>query len=159
MNWDALGAISETIGAVAVIITLIYLAVQIRQNTRAMQTASHHAVTDSLNQGNLAVAQDADLAQIMVTGLADRGCLTEAERQRFDFLMLAYFHVFDSLFYSAKSGTGERNLLHAEEKGFAHLMSSQGVYDWWNDNPYAFSPEFRSYMEEFRATAGKNEHD
>ncbi len=159
MNWDALAAISETIGAIAVIATLAYLAVQIRQNTRATQTASHHAVTDSLNQGNLAVAQDAELAQIWVTGRTDRSCLTEAERERFDFLLLAYFHVFDSLFYSAKNGTGERNLLQAEEKGFSHLMNAQGVYDWWADNPYAFSPEFRSYMEGFRATVGENESD
>jgi len=64
MNWDALGAISETIGAIAVIVTLAYLAVQIRQNTRATQTASHHAITDSLNLGNIAMAQDAELCQI-----------------------------------------------------------------------------------------------
>ncbi len=156
MNWDALGAISETIGAIAVIVTLAYLAVQIRQNTRATHTASHHAITDSLNQGNIAVAQNAELAQIWVTGCADRTSLTETERERLDSLLRAYFHVFDSLFYSANTGTGERGLLLAEEKGFSHLMNLQGVYGWWKDNPYAFSPEFRSYMESFRATAGEN---
>ena len=97
MNWDALGAISETIGAIAVIVTLAYLAVQIRQNTRATQTASHHAITDSLNLGNIAVAQDAELAQIWITGCVDRTTLTEVERERLDSLLRAYFHVFDSL--------------------------------------------------------------
>ncbi len=159
MNWDALGAISETIGAIAVIVTLAYLAVQIRQNTRATQTASHHAITDSLNQGNIAVAQDAELAQIWITGCADRTALTEVERERLDSLLRAYFHVFDSLYYSANSGTGERKLLQAEEKGFSHLMNLQGVYDWWKDNPYAFSPEFRNYMEDFRAAARESERD
>jgi len=33
MNWEAIGAVSETIGAIAVVVTLIYLAVQIRQNS------------------------------------------------------------------------------------------------------------------------------
>ena len=150
MNWDAIGAIGETVGAIAVILTLAYLAIQIRQNALATQTASHHAVTDSLNQGNLAVAQDAALAQIWVTGCVDRMSLTEAERERFDSLCRAYFHVFDSLFYSATKGTGERDLLRAEESGFSHLMSLQGVSEWWDENPYAFSPEFRSYMEAFK---------
>ena len=156
MSIMELGALGEFVGSIGVVATLAYLAVQIRQNTRATSTASHHAITDSLNQGNLAMARDGELAQIWVSGLTDRRSLSEVERQRLDMLLLAYFHVFDSLHYSASVGTGERNLLLAEEKGFSHLMNLQGVYDWWKDNPYAFSPEFRSYMESFRATAGEN---
>ena len=151
MNWEAIGAVGEAVGAIAVVVTLAYLAMQIRQNTGATRAASHHAVIEALNQGNLAQARDAELAQIWVSGLKDRGVLTEVERQRFDSLCLAYFHVFDSLWYSAKVGTAERNLLLSEEKGFAYLMDSSGVYDWWEANPYAFSPEFRNYMEEFRS--------
>ena len=37
MNWDAIGAIGEVVGAVGVIITLIYLAAQIRQNSKTTQ--------------------------------------------------------------------------------------------------------------------------
>lgn len=59
----------------------------------------------------------------------------------------------DSLFDATNNGTGERGLLLAEEKGFSHLMNLQGVFDWWKENPYAFSPEFRRYMEGFRTTA------
>jgi hypothetical protein len=147
-----LGNYGEFVGSIGVLATLAYLAVQIRQNTRATLAASHLAITDSLNQGNLAVAQDAELAQIWVSGGADRNSLSEAERERFDSLLRTHFHVFDSLFYAANNGTGERNLLLAEEKSFSHLMNHQGVFDWWKDNPYAFSPEFRHYMEEFRTT-------
>ena len=45
MNWEALGALSELIGAIAVVLTLIYLAVQIRQNTRAIRLGTNHAVS------------------------------------------------------------------------------------------------------------------
>jgi hypothetical protein len=38
VNWDAIGAVAEVIGALAVLITLIYLALQIRQNTRAINS-------------------------------------------------------------------------------------------------------------------------
>jgi len=151
MNWEAIGAVGEAVGAIAVVVTLAYLAMQIRRNTGATRAASHLAVIEALNQGNLAQARDAELAQIWVSGLKDRGVLTEVERQRFDSLCLAYFHVFDSLWYSAKVGTAERDLLLSEEKGFVYLMDSSGVYDWWEANPYAFSPEFRNYMEEFRS--------
>ena len=44
MNWEALGAIGEIVGAVAVIATLGYLAVQIRQNTRSVRAATLQSV-------------------------------------------------------------------------------------------------------------------
>ena len=44
MNWDAIGAIGEVLGAVGVIVTLIYLARQIRQNSRQLMGASLIAV-------------------------------------------------------------------------------------------------------------------
>lgn len=146
-----LGNYGEFVGAIAVVVTLAYLAVQIRQSTGATRAASHHAIVEALNRGNLAQAEDAELAQIWVSGSENRGGLNDAERQRFDMLLLSYFHVFDSLWYSAKIGTAERDLLLSEEKGFSHLMNRPGVYDWWRANPYAFSPEFRNYMEEFRS--------
>jgi hypothetical protein len=151
MDWSIqdLGAVGEFLGAIAVVVTLVYLSVQVRQNTGATRVASHHAITDSLNLGNLAMAQNAELAQIWLKGCADRRSLDETDRHRLDMLLLSYFHVFDSLFYSARTGMGEESLLLAEEKSFSHLMNLPGVYDWWESNPYAFTPEFRHYMEGF----------
>ena len=37
MNWDALGAIAELLGAIAVFLTLAYLAIQVKQNARALE--------------------------------------------------------------------------------------------------------------------------
>ena len=45
MNWEALGAIGEIVGAVAVVVTLGYLAVQIRKNTRLELTESRGDLT------------------------------------------------------------------------------------------------------------------
>jgi hypothetical protein len=45
MNWEAIGAIGEVLGAIGVICTLLYLTVQIRQNTRALQGATLDALT------------------------------------------------------------------------------------------------------------------
>lgn len=57
MNWDAIGAIAETIGSVAILITLAYLAVQVRQANKIAQSTSGGALYDlttthSLNAGS-----------------------------------------------------------------------------------------------------------
>ena len=41
MNWDAIGAIGEIVGALAVLATLIYLAIQVRQNSVLQRAQTH----------------------------------------------------------------------------------------------------------------------
>ena len=41
MNWDAVGAMGEIVGAIAVLSTLAYLAIQIRQSTEAQRAQTH----------------------------------------------------------------------------------------------------------------------
>ncbi len=149
MTLGQLGSLGEFLAAIATLATLIYLALQIRQNTRATQAASHHAITDSMNQGNLSITRDAEVSRIWVTGNADRGALSEEERARYDMLLLSYFHVFHTLHYQAKVGAGARELFLAEERGLAHLFTLPGIREWWKANPYAFTSELRSYIETF----------
>ena len=149
MTLGQLGSLGEFLAAIATLATLIYLALQIRQNTRATRAASHHAITDSMNRGNLSITRDAEVARIWVTGNADRRALSEEERARYDMLVLSYFHVFDTLHYQARVGAGDKDLLVAEERGLAYLFTLPGIREWWDENPYAFSPEFRSYIEQF----------
>jgi hypothetical protein len=66
MNWAAIGAIGELIGAVVVVFTLIYLGVQIRQNTRATRAQATAFLASEMEHTLLAVAESADLAAAYV---------------------------------------------------------------------------------------------
>ncbi len=65
MNVETLGSIGDFVGGVAVIASLIYLAVQIRQNTRAVRSSSYHQAAEQTWNYCLAVAGDASLADIL----------------------------------------------------------------------------------------------
>ena len=146
MTIEQLGSLGELIAAVATVVTLAYLALQIRQNTHATKAASFHAVSDSMNHVNVAVAQDDELARIWVDRCEDRAALAPASRHRFDMLLLSYFHVFETVHYQAKVGAGDPVLVAAEEKSLRALLSTPGVQSWWRENPYAFGPEFRRHV-------------
>jgi hypothetical protein len=64
MNWEALGAIGEIVGAVAVVVTIAYLAVQIRQNTRAVKSSVFSELQSEVRQQAFSLANDEDLARI-----------------------------------------------------------------------------------------------
>jgi hypothetical protein len=95
LNWDALGAIAETIGGLATVATLAYLAVQIRQSTKA----AHAASAGQYREGNAGfssiVAADEQLAELYFRGLEDPDSLSPLERNRFGNLIgmvLSYLH-------------------------------------------------------------------
>ena len=147
MTIQDLGSLGELIAAIATVATLIYLALQIRQNTRATQTSSFHAIYDSMNHVNIAVIQNDELTRVWLAGAEDRGALNPVELHKFDFMLLSYFHVFETLHYQGRVGTGDRELVHAEERSLRSILAMPGARDWWSANPYAFGPEFRSYIE------------
>ena len=146
MNWDALGAIGEIVGAVAVVVTLAYLAVQIRQNTKAVKATSHHAITDSFNSISVLIAQDPKVGRLWRLGNEDLSNLTDDEQVSHAFLMLAYMRVFETLYYQRKIGTMEEQLFAAEEQTLRWVLTQPGFLAWWESNPISFSVEYRDYV-------------
>ena len=149
MTIQELGSLGEFVAAIATLATLIYLALQIRQNTTVTRAMSYQSVTEARNQVNLSITQNADLARIFLAGSADRESLSPEDRLRFDCSCLSYIHVVETMYYQASVGTGDKSLLEAEERSLRDLMSTPGIRAWWRENPYAFDPEFRAYIDGF----------
>jgi hypothetical protein len=134
------------LGSAAVVASLLFVGFQIRQNTIATRAASHHAVSEALNQINLLWARNKEVARIWLAGLSDRRALTPEERWRFDSTMRAYLHVCETMYTQADWGAGDVGIVTAEETGIKNVFASEGVKEWWAENPFGFSPEFREYV-------------
>jgi hypothetical protein len=68
MNWDAIGASAEMLGAVGVIATLVYLALQIRQNSHQLRGAATSAVYEYQRSITVMLSEDPDLYKIALRG-------------------------------------------------------------------------------------------
>ena len=137
---------AQTLAAVATVLSLLFVGVQIRQNTRATRAASHNSVSNSLNEINRMFAENADLTRIWLAGMQNRKKLSAEDRWRFDAVARAYLHVCETMFVQAELGSGHEGVHLAEEKGMAAIMASPGVAEWWDENPFGFCAEFRSYV-------------
>jgi hypothetical protein len=104
MNWEAIGSIGELIGAAGVVVSLAYLAVQIRQNTVALRITSYQDVAQQLWQPLAQMVADPSLVAAFGKNLAGEE-LDPEERGR-----LTLFHS-NVLF-------GFENLLRLHELGF-----------------------------------------
>ena len=68
MNWEAISAIGQIVGALAVLITLIYLAIQLKQNTAAVATSTYESAMTGFNDINVVVASHPELASLLDRG-------------------------------------------------------------------------------------------
>lgn len=90
MNWEAVGAVAELVGAIGVIASLLYLAIQVRSNTRMMRTTAEQDAIDSFRNFQRSLLE-ADRLKIFRTGVEDLNALSEDERARFIVLVHEMF--------------------------------------------------------------------
>src|SRR5438552_6322972 len=83
MNLNDLANLGQIIGALAVVISLIYVALSIRQNTNAIRAATAQSVHEHYASWYNSFAGDETLSGIAIKGLKDYGSLSEIEKARF----------------------------------------------------------------------------
>ena len=83
MNWEAVSAIGQVTGAIAVIATLLYLSVQIRHSVLALRNTNAWAINEGLSTLNGRIATDPELADIWLRGVKDLDSLSPIDRERF----------------------------------------------------------------------------
>ena len=147
MTLQDLGSLGEFVAAIATLATLVYLAVQIRQNTLAVRAGSHQAVSDSFIAVNSWVARDPSLARIYRVGIDNLDDLSEDERVQFGFMLLSVFRVYETTYYQDRVGTAEEQLFLSVERDIGVVLANAGVRQWWEETPFGISQEFRDYVE------------
>lgn len=147
MDIQDLGSLGELIAAIATVITLVYLAIQIRQNTRSLRLNAFRESNESLNELNLLAASDKQMARLWRIGTSMSEALDEDEQTQFDMVCLSLFRVYENMFVQYTEGT-EQKLWTVIGRDLEGVMSQPGISNWWENNPYSFTTEFTSFVNE-----------
>jgi len=90
MNWTAISAISEMVGAIGVMVTLGYLAIQIRQNTKQHKQSERTAIAGAVSESAASwrenrrhIYTNSEVMNLYLKGMDDPHSLAEPERYRF----------------------------------------------------------------------------
>ena len=103
MNWEAIGAVGEIIGAAAVVATLGYLALQTRQSNKLARSEAVLKLFAENRAHRNALAQDRELSEIMMKGLGGEK-LSEIERFRFQARTDSSLSLFESVHSQFEAG-------------------------------------------------------
>jgi hypothetical protein len=128
MNWEAISAISEIVGAAVVVISLIYVAAQIRQNTKMMRSAAKQSLTEA-SQNFIYTAIDRSEEWVKLTTGEDPS--TPDEDARMSLLVRAMLRGFESQCYQYESGLLEEDEWNALQAAIKDLCSLPGINKYW----------------------------
>lgn len=144
---QTLANIGEIIGAAAVVLSLIYLAVQIRQNTQAQRSENYSRALERLAAMQSSMAIDAEFALMFSKGAADIEQLTPRDRIRFTWSCYEAFGAFEFMFHAAKTNALPEEVWERWSAAVAWWLTFPGVQTWWASKPASFTESFTSFVE------------
>jgi hypothetical protein len=147
VNWDAIGAIAELVGATGVIASLFYLGTQIRQNTRSVKAASYHAVVTNLSDYSSAIGRDQSTADLLFRGQSDFNALRRTEQFQFALLMISLFRSYEDIFYQYRQEMIDESVWAGWSNSMTRIFWRPGVQIWWPSWREDCHPKFREFLE------------
>ena len=140
--------IAEVVGGMAIIASLIFVGMQVQENTRVVKVTSDRAIDQQNVALNISVIESSDFSDILVRGESDRASLTPAERARFDNYCFARFGAYENVVGNFSEGfiTYEEYEVWAEH--FGHRFDKPGYRQFWIEHRNGYFSAFRSWADE-----------
>lgn len=148
MNWDAIGAVAEAVGAVGVIASLLYLAVQVRASTRASAVESKFRSAEMQNDFVNSLIETPELNDLWLRGLGNLDSLSESDYYRFSNMSLKAFWLFSACHFQYRTGALSEGEWYESRAVLHYWLRSPGCQAWWAKlGRTSFGPAFREYVD------------
>ena len=141
MNWEAISAVSQLVGSLAVVISVLYLAVQLRSSTRVARVAAHRDVTKPF-------MENAELGRVWRTGLENLEALSPEDQARFFHAAYQFMKALETIHYHYVYGLLDAQLWEGWRELLQHYVATPGIHYYLTQRGPVFSRRFRSFIAE-----------
>lgn len=148
MELDTLAKLGEFVGGFFVVVSLVYLAHQVRQNTRSLRTENYARVLDRMSALQAQLSADSELNRIVVVGAGRPEALERQERVRFGWAMYELFGAAEFMYHQAVQKALPAEVWTRWQKTVAWWFSHPGIRTWWDNKPTPLSSDFESFVED-----------
>jgi len=152
MNWDAVGAVGEVIGVAAVVATLLFVARDIRQNSKSLAISALRDITAQWNHWSNMIASSGDLADIVAKGNTSFSGLSESEKLRYGAYVQSFFDNVENYRSLVVEHNADKDL-NVLVSIAARRIVIPGFAAWWNENAADYGPEFVAWVDDLGQSA------
>ena len=147
MNWDAYGAVGEVVGAIAVVVSVAYLAVQIRRQTDQARLAATRDIGDQRNDLLHLLIEDSEVANLYLKAVNDYDSLPNNDRIRMTFLFQQLMRLAEQQHLHVKQGNIDPAYFDSMDRTYFEWLTFPGTQQWWTGSKEFFEPEFRERID------------
>lgn len=140
MNWDAVGSIAEMVAAIAVIISLLYLAAQVRHGIAAAKATAYQEVYRDLRDTLTGVENEP------IPKLIRGEQLSEEELAMLPKVLLLRMRAYENWWIQKREGILGDDIFEAYISHMTNTLNSSIAKKWWREQPVEFIPEFRQFV-------------
>ncbi len=147
MNWDAIGAVAEILGAIAVVVSLLYLALQVRQTTAVARATAFRSIFDGVTNHNNYMFGPTNV-DLVIRCLSDYPDVDPRDRIQFDNLMMNLMNYFESSYEASEAQTLGEETMEGWKWWFENkIFCYKGAIAWWSQGKYAFPEHICKWVE------------
>ncbi len=146
MNWEAIGAIGEILGAIAVVSTLFYLAMQIRAANAVQVAESRRSVHTETGVLASIVGQSIENSRVFRLGLTEYESLNLDEQTQFMWMFAMLVGQADLAYADKRLGLTDQQYFEDSSHGPFRMLRTSGGREYWALHSKNYTPPFRDYV-------------
>ena len=158
MNWEAIGAIGEVVGATAVFISLLYLALQIRNSRRSDQIVAAAGAASAVQNWIAQIVRDEALYDLYRRGLTEYESLSRSEKGRYSLLLFQLFRSAETGWGQLQMGLVDAGYWTGVEETLTHVFGTTGGISFLAKNSRFFRPDYCAAVQKLLAEADSKEN-
>ena len=148
MNWDAINAVSQLISSIAVVVSVLYLAIQLRSSTRVARVAAMDVAAAALREVTKPFMENAELGRVWRTGLENLNALSADDQARFFHAAHQFLKALETIHYHYVYGLLDTQLWGGWLELLRHYVATPGLEYYLNLRGAVFSERFRKFIRE-----------
>lgn len=151
MSLELLGVIAEIIGAIAIIVTLVYLSIQVKDSARASRSAAVTDATTAMQAFYQELGSNPATSKLFLDGLTKPETMTQETQFQYLMMMHSCFLGFQRSFFLAREGTLDVALRDSIGTAMHAVNQLPGMHLYWRQRKAYFQPEFVEWVEDLLA--------
>jgi hypothetical protein len=148
MNWAAIGAIGELIGATGVILSLLYVGIQLKQHTKEMRSTAHREGSRVFADANHDIASNEFMSKLVIEAFkTDPDWSSPLDEFRFALFGRSHFMRLEMLWNEVELGVGPRRRWEKYRDFTKGLMQLPHWREFWERDRHIYDPDFAAEID------------
>ena len=139
--------VTEILGGMGLILSLIFVGIQIRESNRATMSAMASASVDSISTWYVEIGNDDQSSALLYQYFANPSSLSPEKKFQAAMNLHGLFLIFQNTYYLANEGTLEEQILHSLTEAIFAVKAQPGLLLFWKQRKYIFLKGFQEYVE------------